>query len=81
MSNALEEIIKKYKHQNVLIVCHGVVLKALISYIENKPINKFWEGEYMRSTCLNILEINDKHKYFSIKGDISHYPNDFKHFE
>lgn len=65
---AIEEIIAY--DEDVLIVAHGVVLKAIIAYIENKCIKDFWKGAFMKSTCLNILDVSNR--TFVKKGDTSH---------
>ncbi len=74
VSNEVEKIISKYEGKNVLIVAHGVVLKALIAYFENKDLKDFWKGTFMHSTCLNIVEIKKESREIILQGDISHYP-------
>jgi probable phosphoglycerate mutase len=73
VSNEVEKIISKYEGKNVLIVTHAVVLKALITYLENKNLEDFWSGAFMHSTCLNIVEIKKESRDFILQGDISHY--------
>lgn len=73
VSGEVEQIISKYEGKNILIVAHAVVLKALITYFENKDLEDLWSGEFMHSTCLNILEIKNDRRKFLLKGDISHY--------
>lgn len=72
-SKELESIIEEYNGKNVLVVTHGVTLKALVAYFENKTLENFWDGDHMASTCLNILEIEGNKRYFSLKNDIAHY--------
>lgn len=69
----VECIIKKYEHKKILIVAHGVVLRALITYFEEKPQNEFWQGIHMDSTCLNLLEIKGDQREFAYQGDVSHH--------
>lgn len=69
VGRALEEIISAYD-DDLLIVAHGVVLKALIAYIEDKSIKEFWQGAFMKSTCLNVLDVDKR--VFTLKGDTSH---------
>ena len=68
-----EKIISEYEGKNILIVTHAIVLKALITYFENKDLKEFWSGKFMHSTCLNILEIKKDNRKFVLKGDTSHY--------
>ncbi|SCY56726.1 histidine phosphatase family protein [Alkaliphilus peptidifermentans] len=76
VSNEIEKIITEHYGKNILVVTHGVVLKALISYFENKEIKDLWSGAFMHSTCLNIVEIDNKERRFLLQGDISHYSSD-----
>ena len=75
VSGETEKIISEYEGKNILIVTHAIVLKALITYFENKDLKDFWSGEFMHSTCLNILEIKKGNRKFVLKGDTSHYCN------
>lgn len=72
-SSEVEKIISKYEGKNILIVTHAVVLKAIITYFENKDLKDFWSGTFMNSTCLNIIEIKKNSRNFILQGDISHY--------
>jgi len=73
VKTCLEDIIDRYQGKTLLIVAHGIVLKALIAYIEDKPRERFWEGVFMRSTNLNLLEVDGDSRHFIFKGDISHH--------
>ncbi|WDV45697.1 histidine phosphatase family protein [Clostridiaceae bacterium M8S5] len=72
-SSEIEAIIKTHSDKNVLIVTHGITLKAIIAYFENKKIEDFWSGPRMESTCLNILEVDGENRNFTLQGDISHW--------
>ncbi|GEM_PF-845170 len=57
---------------NVLIVAHAVVLKALYMIIKNLEIKYLWNPPFMRDTCLTIVEVKDNKIEFLLEGDISH---------
>lgn len=71
--NALKMIIEKHEGQNVLVVSHGVFLKALFAHIENKSISQFWEGPFMHSTALSILKYDQNGFEICLQGDTTHY--------
>lgn len=71
--NIIEDIISEYNGKDVLIVSHGMFLKAIYSYIKNIPLEEFWSGVFMKPTCLNILEVEGDNRKFILEGDISHY--------
>lgn len=72
LNKVLIEIDSNYSDKNILVVCHGVVLKAFISLIEKKPLSKFWDGAYMYSTCINTLVKDGQDYRFIEKGNIDH---------
>lgn len=73
VTNEIERIISEHEGRNVLIVAHAIVVKAILTYYENKDIKDFWTGSYMHSTCLNIIEVKDDRREITLQGDISHY--------
>lgn len=70
----LERISEAHIGETVLVVAHAVVLKSMIAYIERKQIQAFWQGPFMKSTCLNCFEKVDGQWQISMVGDTSHYP-------
>lgn len=73
VSNEVEKIISNYSGKNILIVTHATALKTLLAYFENKELKELWSGAYMKSTCLNIIEIEKSGRKIVMQGDISHY--------
>lgn len=73
VGRGIEEVIKEYKGKKILIVTHAATLKAIITYIEKKELKDLWQGPFMEPTCLNILEIDEEGRRFTLKGDTSHY--------
>ncbi len=77
------KIVTAYEGKTILIVAHAIVCKALIAYIEDKPLSKFWSGPFMEPTCLNLVEVtqvsldpksvNHDNLKLKIEGDVSHY--------
>lgn len=73
-SNEIEDILATYKDKNILIVTHAITLKSLITYFEKKDVKDLWTGAFMKSTCLNIVEVDGDNRKFILQGDTSHYP-------
>ena len=69
----IESIVKKHAGKDILIVSHGVLLKAFLAYIKKSQISEFWHGPFMNSTCLNIVEVNNGQYEIILEGDTSHY--------
>ena len=70
----MEWLAEAHTGETVLVVAHAVVLKSMIAYIEQKQIQAFWQGPFMKSTCLNCFEKVDGQWQISMVGDTSHYP-------
>lgn len=69
------EIINKHADKDILIVSHGVTLKAIFAYVKSLEVKEFWSGPFMQSACLNIFEIKENHVKILIEGQITHYEN------
>ena len=72
-STVFNEILSTHKGKDVLIVSHGVLLKAIFAYIKSLDIKEFWSGPFMQSTCLNVLEITNGEIKIIDEGNITHY--------
>lgn len=80
------KIVSAYEGKTILIVAHAIVCKALIAYVEDKPLSEFWSGPFMEPTCLNLVEIAQmpvnpadlkcEDMTLVLQGDVSHYKKD-----
>lgn len=66
------DIINNAQGENILIVTHAGVKKAIYSFLKNTPIERFWDPPFMYDTCLTVLEKKDNVIRFVLEGDISH---------
>ncbi|SHH45160.1 phosphoglycerate mutase [Caloranaerobacter azorensis DSM 13643] len=57
---------------NILIVTHAVVIKAIYAIIKNYSLENFWNPPFIHGTCLTILEIKDNEIQIVLEADISH---------
>lgn len=72
--NFLEWISEKHPNETILLVAHAVVLKSMIAYLNQTPLEKFWDGPFMNSTCLNCFQKSQKGWEITMLGDTSHFP-------
>ncbi|WP_055665099.1 histidine phosphatase family protein [Desnuesiella massiliensis] len=69
----IKEILENHKDENVLVVTHGVTLKAIMLYFEDKPLERLWDPPFAHQTSLTVIEA-DKDKYnVLMHGDTAHY--------
>lgn len=69
----LESLINIKEDINVLIVTHTVVVKILMAYFENRPMEKLWDFPYIHETSLSMVNIENDISTICFHGDISHY--------
>ena len=68
----IEEIIEEDKYKNILIVSHGITLKVITTYFQNKPLEKLWDPPFMEGTSLSLIQIENNNITVPYYGDISH---------
>lgn len=74
VSHFFEDVLKNHSEENILIVAHAIVIKALLNYINNKgDLKTFWEGPSLKPTCLTILNVQDGKVSFELVADTQHY--------
>lgn len=66
MKNEVEPLESKY--ERILIVAHGAMNKAILSYVRKKSIEDFWYGGLQKNCNAVIVSLKDG-KYEIIKGE------------
>ncbi|MDK2584558.1 histidine phosphatase family protein [Romboutsia sedimentorum] len=72
---ALSDIINQNKGENILLVTHTVVIKAIYAIVKDYEIKDFWNPPYIKNTCVTILECNEGSYKFILEADTSHVEN------
>lgn len=72
IKNSLDYISNYSKDGNVLVVSHGISIKAIFAIIYKINLKDFWKDTYVNGTSLSIIEVVDDTMKFLIKNDISH---------
>lgn len=75
---SIEKIIKENDGKNVLIVTHTVVIKQIMAYFEERPLEKLWDPPYIHPTSLSLIEIDKNAVEIKMHADISHFENSTK---
>ncbi|SHJ47157.1 histidine phosphatase family protein [Paramaledivibacter caminithermalis] len=74
----LKGIIEENDGKNVLIVSHTVVVKQIMAYFENRPLEKLWDLPFIYPTSLSLVEIDNDIVEIKMHADISHFENSMK---
>ena len=69
---ALNEIINNSNGNNILIVSHALVIKAIYAIIKSYSLEEFWNPPFMHDTCLTVLETTDEGIKVILEADVSH---------
>lgn len=72
VKKVLNDITSNATGENILIVSHTLVIKAIYSIIKNYSLEDFWNKPFMYDTCLTVLEVEDKKIEIILEADISH---------
>lgn len=72
VNKALNDIIKNSTAENVLLVSHAVVIKAIYATVKGHSLEHLWDPPYMKDTCLTILEAIDDEVKIVLEADVSH---------
>ncbi|MBK5243327.1 histidine phosphatase family protein [Clostridium sp.] len=72
VKQVLKYIINNTTCENILIVTHTLVIKALYLIIKNRSLEDFWKPPFMYDTCLTVLEVQGTKIEIIIEADISH---------
>lgn len=69
----LNIIMQEHVGKSVLIVTHTVVVKLLLAYFGNRPMERLWQEPYIHPACLSKVMIGKDEHEIVLQGDTSHY--------
>ncbi len=69
----LKRIMQENPDEEILLVTHAVVLKTIMTYFENRPLEKLWDGPFMHGTSLTVIDFTEKAFSIRLYADTSHF--------
>lgn len=69
---ALYEIINNAPGENILVVSHTVVIKAIYAIVKNYSLEDFWSPPFLYDTSLTVIEVAGKELKIVLEADTSH---------
>lgn len=72
VKQGLNGLIQNSNYDNLLLVTHAAVIKAIFSIIEKRSLENFWAPPFTYDTCLSILEVENGEIRVLMEPDISH---------
>lgn len=73
MLNGLEYILKKHEGESVLIVSHAITSLLMMGYFEQRLIENIWNGPFMHSASLSMIEVKEGENKIHLFADIAHF--------
>lgn len=71
---AIDRIISENRDTNVLIVTHGVTLKALMSFFADGGFLEYWRTPVVKQTSISLVKIDENNTgKIVMYGDTSHH--------
>lgn len=65
-------IISENPEGNVLIVTHAVVIKAILTFVMNKPTENLWDPPFIHGTSLSVINWDGEKFEVQMLGDTTH---------
>ena len=72
VKKGFEGLIQNTNYENILLVTHAAVIKAIFFIIENRSLENFWAPPFTYDTSLSILEVEKGEIRVLMELDISH---------
>jgi probable phosphoglycerate mutase len=72
VKNGFEILMNNNESENILLVTHAAVIKAIFTIIEKRSLEDFWAPPFTYDTCLSIIEIENSEVRVLQEPAISH---------
>lgn len=72
VESVMKMITRKHKEGNILVVSHGVVLKAIYTIVKKRSLKDLWQPPHIKNTSLTIVEVKEGRKKIILEADCSH---------
>ncbi|PEA53078.1 histidine phosphatase family protein [Bacillus pseudomycoides] len=69
----LTYILQKHEGENVLIVSHAITALLMVGHFEQRPIEHIWNGPFMHSASLSMIEFKEGESTIHLFADIAHF--------
>mgnify|MGYP000898985733 CR=1 FL=1 len=74
VTRCVKHIVQKHPEQSVLLVSHAVVLKTLLSFLENIPMDEYWTSRpFLTQGSLTVAESEQGKFRLVLFNDASHH--------
>nr|WP_311439572.1 histidine phosphatase family protein [Mesobacillus foraminis] len=72
VSEFIGDLEKRVPSGNVLVITHGVVIKALYLICRNASINEIWNPPFIHGTSLTVVSVAEGRRELLLEGCVEH---------
>jgi phosphoserine phosphatase len=69
----VDNILSEHEGETLLLVGHAIIVKGLINYLLDEPIENFWKTPHIHPTSLTKVILEDDKATFEYIADTSHH--------
>lgn len=69
----LRSVLDSNPGKNILLITHTVIVKTIMGYFENRPIDRFWDPPRIHPASLSHIVLDGDSVRIKEYGDTSHY--------
>jgi len=69
----LKDVVAMHQGETILIVCHGMLIRNMLSYLLGQDVSTVWNHPRIYQTCLTIVDYDGQNADFKVLADASHY--------
>lgn len=71
--DSINEILRKEKGKNILIVTHTVTLKAYLCSLQNREVDTIWDPPFIKQTSLTEIEFDEESFKIPVMACMDHH--------
>ncbi|HSU79025.1 MAG TPA: histidine phosphatase family protein [Candidatus Angelobacter sp.] len=69
----IKSLLQEHPHEDILLVTHSVVLKTILNYFDDRPLERLWEGPFLHGTSLTVIDFEEDRHEIILYADTSHF--------
>ncbi len=68
----MDMVVSKHDGENVLIVCHGMVVRAILTYIQDKDVSQMYDNPPIYNASITIFDYDGEQVDIKVISDDQH---------
>ncbi len=68
----IDMLVSKHRGEKILVVCHGMVVRGILTYVQNRDVSEMYNNPPIRNASITIFDYDGKNAEFDVISDDSH---------